>query len=76
MSIEAYRGYVIEGLARPVGDGMYESHGIVQSGGQGGPHFSVASEDLGCYATSQEAQDHAILWAQRYIDKLLISLGQ
>lgn len=77
MSIEVYRGYVIEGLANPVGNGMYESWGFVRNGDQVGPQvFAESTVALGRYESSQAAQDHAILWAQRYVDGLLASLGQ
>lgn len=76
MSIEMYRGYVIEGLANPAGDGKYESRGFVRNGHQPGPYFSAESADLGSYATSQGAQDHAILWARQYVDVLIASIGQ
>ena len=72
MSIEMYRGYIIEGLANPTGNGLYESWGFVRNGDQSVPQsFAETAVALGYYATSQFAQDHAILWARRYVDSLV-----
>lgn len=76
MSIETYRGYVIEGLAKPAGDGMYESRGFVWSGYHSGRQSVAESMGLGCYTASQRAQDQAILWARRYVDNLIVRVGQ
>ncbi len=70
MSIEKYRGYVIEGFAKPLGDGMFASLGRVSTG----EGVIEESDVLGHHARYGDAQALAIQWAQKYVDRLEDSL--
>ncbi len=65
MSIENYRGHVIEGFAKPLGDGMFASLGRVSMGGR----VIEESDVLGHYTRYGDAQTQAIRWAQEYVDR-------
>ncbi|MFJ1260112.1 hypothetical protein [Cupriavidus sp. CuC1] len=66
MSIEKYRGYVIEGFAKPLGSGEFTALGRVSMDRR----VIEESDALGLYTTREEAQRHGILWAQKYVDRL------
>ncbi len=66
MSIEKYRGYIIEGFAKPAGTGEFASLGRMTKG----RYVIMESELIGLYERNEEAQGHAILWAQDYVDRL------
>ncbi|KAI3603846.1 hypothetical protein D8I24_2783 (plasmid) [Cupriavidus necator H850] len=66
MSIEKYRGYMIEGFAKPAGSGEFASLGRVTKDRR----VIMESEVLGLYERNENAQGHAILWAQDYVDRL------
>lgn len=66
MSIEKYRGYIVEGFAKPSGSGEFAALGRVSM-----DHRVIEESDaLGFYTTREDAQHNAILWAQKYVDRL------
>ncbi|WP_416049000.1 hypothetical protein [Cupriavidus basilensis] len=66
MSIEKYRGYVVEGFAKPVEGGMFESLGRVSRD----DNVIAESDVLESCARYGDAQARAIQWAQEYVDRL------
>ncbi len=67
MSIEKYRGYVIEGFAKPLEGGMFASLGRVSKGDRAVVAESDVLEHCARYG---DAQTRAIRWAQEYVDRL------
>lgn len=66
MSIARYRGYVVEGFAKPAGNGVFASTGRVTRG----RHTIGESEVLGLHERNERAQGEGISWAKRYVDQL------
>lgn len=66
MSIARYRGYIVEGFAKPAGNGVFASLGRVTRGG----HPIKESGVLGLHERHERAQSEGISWAQRYVDQL------
>ncbi len=66
MSVERYRGYVIEGFAKPDGNGEFASLGRVTKCRQ----IIKESDVLGLHEWSDRAQSQGISWARRYVDQL------
>jgi hypothetical protein len=69
MSIEAYRGFLAEGLARPSGNGGYHAQGLIRQHG----HVVHESAELGHYPSKDIAEHKALLWARAVIDDLVES---
>ncbi|KAI3606622.1 hypothetical protein D8I24_1658 [Cupriavidus necator H850] len=66
MSIARYRGYIVDGFAKPAGNGVFASLGRVSRG----RHIIKESEVLGLHEWNERAQSEGISWAQRYVDQL------
>lgn len=66
MSIETYRGYIVEGFAKPWGSGEFAALGRVSLARS----VIEESDSLGAYTTQEDAQHHAIQWARKYVDHL------
>ncbi|XYJ92311.1 hypothetical protein AEMCBJ_32790 (plasmid) [Cupriavidus necator] len=66
MSIARYRGYIIEGFAKPAGSGIFASLGRVSRG----RHTIEESDVLGLHERNEHAQSEGISWAQRFVDRL------
>lgn len=66
MSIDVYRGYIVEGFARPAEKGAFESLARVTRSGR----VIKESDVLGLYDSSDGAQGRAIFWARTYVDQL------
>jgi hypothetical protein len=66
MSIARYRGYIIEGFARPAGSGIFAALGRVTRG----RHTIEESDVLGLHERNERAQSEGLLWAQRSVDRL------
>jgi hypothetical protein len=65
MSIDAYRGYIAEGFAKPNGEGRFEAHGSVRGSG-----CTVQSPVLESFASSEMAQYRGLQWAREFIDRM------
>lgn len=66
MSIERYRGFEAQGLARPNGCGGFQAHGVVSQLG----HVLRESIALAHYASKETAEYNGLLWARSTIDEL------
>lgn len=66
MSIARYRGYIIEGFAKPAGNGVFASLGRVTRGRNTIEEYDV----LGLHERNDRAQSEGLSWAQRYVDRL------
>jgi len=66
MSIARYRGYIVEGFAKPAGNGVFASLGRVRRG----RHTVRESDVLGLHERNERAQSEGLSWAQGYVDRL------
>ena len=66
MSIEAYRGFIAEGLASPDGQGGFQAHGLVRRS----TLILLESDALCNCASSETAQYRGLLWARNVIEAI------